>query len=108
MASAILIKIRTERYLPETLRRSTQLPHTFSQTRHGDLPLVAGFLPRFVHADRIVPARRNRNAVGTTILAPAEMDPVGAIRIRVGCHVIVAIYVAIVCLEKAIGFVERD
>ena len=69
---------------------------------------VEDFLPRAVEADHIVPARRDRQAVGSLAVAPAELDGNRAVLTLLRCEVVDRVGVLLVRLEVSLGVVDAD
>src|SRR5262249_31459300 len=69
---------------------------------------VEDLLPRAVEAHQVVPARRDRQAVGRRAVAAAELDHDRAVRLLLGRQVVESVGVLLVRLEVALRVVYAD
>jgi hypothetical protein len=63
------------------------------------------FLARSVHANRVVPARHDREVV-RHVARTSEPDRVRTVRVRLGSQVVQQVGVKLVLLEVALGVVD--
>jgi hypothetical protein len=75
----------------------------------GKGPLAAqDIFPRGAHARRIVPPWRLRGAVDSAVVAAAEVQCPGAIRVCLGGDAVITLNVLVIGLEVALGVVDCD
>ena len=75
----------------------------------GKIPLTGqDFLPRGRHPRRIVPSRCYRNAVDTPVVAIAEVQRKGAVRVCLGGNAVVAVNIPVIGFEVTFGVLDRN
>lgn len=77
--------------------------------RLGKIPrAIEDFGPRAKHSHRVVPARRDRDAVGDFAVAPAELDADRAVLILFRSDAVHRIAIGRVGLEKPLAVVDGE